>query len=490
MINVGVVRSFRSCRWGALITLATLAGCGSTLGNPQPPGPEPGARQTRYLASNRNVDILFMIDNSSSMRNSQDNLLRNFPTMMTALKNLPGGLPNVHIGVISSDMGAGDGAIAGCDSTGGNNGIFQYTARGACAANGLAPGATYISDVEGVRNYTGNLEDVFTCIAALGEAGCGFEHQFASITRALGADGQLPPAENQGFLRPDAYLAIVMITNEDDCSAVPGVPFFDTTSNINLASQFGPPSNFRCNEFGHICDGARPNRVAPANDVNATVSYGSCRSNDSDGYLLSVQNVANRIKALKADDGQIMVAAITGAPTPYTVSWKEPSLPDTSCGAASCPWPMIAHSCTAADGSFADPAVRINELVGKFGGQGVLTSICDASFVPALGTVADEIVAYVNEPCIMGRVAKKSGTTRDDCAVVDNTTGDAVPSCDDTGGVGPCWRLQAGSANSSDCAGASVRVLDAQGTIAAAQDTTVDCQLCAPGVSDPARGCP
>ena len=41
-----------------------------------------------------------------------------------------------------------------------------------------------------MKNYTGNLEDVFTCIAALGESGCGFEHQFAAITRALGVEHQ------------------------------------------------------------------------------------------------------------------------------------------------------------------------------------------------------------------------------------------------------------------------------------------------------------
>ena len=190
---------------------------------------------TVSLVVNRNVDLLFLIDDSSSMKLSQDNLRRNFPAFMTALKNLPGGLPNVHIAIASSDMGAGDGSIGGCDATS-KNGIFQYAPRGDCAATGLAAGATFISDVNGVRNYTGNLEDVFTCMAALGEDGCGFEHQFAAITRALGADGQAPPVENQGFLRPDAYLAIVMITNEDDCSASPGVPLFDDQSNTTIDS--------------------------------------------------------------------------------------------------------------------------------------------------------------------------------------------------------------------------------------------------------------
>ncbi|HZY06853.1 MAG TPA: hypothetical protein VFE69_03875, partial [Ilumatobacteraceae bacterium] len=70
---------------------------------------------------NRNVDLLFVIDDSSSMRLSQDNLRRNFPVLMQTLKNQPGGMPNVHIAVISSDMGAGDGSVASCDSTGGKN---------------------------------------------------------------------------------------------------------------------------------------------------------------------------------------------------------------------------------------------------------------------------------------------------------------------------------------------------------------------------------
>ena len=298
------------------------------------------------------------------MRLAQASLERNFATFMTRLRSGAQGLPNIHVAVISQDMGAGDGSIDSCNSTGGKNGIFQYTARGSCAATNLQAGATYISDIAGQRNYTGNLEDVFTCIAALGEGGCGYEHQFAAILRALGADGRLPPAENQGFLRPEATLGIIMITNEDDCSATPGILLHDTDANTNLASQFGPPTNFRCNEFGHICDsgtstGIHPSRNAPGNNVSATVNYTNCRSNDSEGYLLGAVDTANRLKALKPNASQVLVAAITGPPTPYTVTWRAPFSSDTTCGAASCPWPAMAHSCTAADTSFADPPVRI-----------------------------------------------------------------------------------------------------------------------------------
>ena len=238
---------------------------------------------------------------------------------------------------------------------------------------------------------------MFTCIAALGERGCGFEHQFAAVLRALGADGRAMPAENQGFLRADALLAIVMVTNEDDCSASLGVPLFDTGSNTNIASQLGPPANFRCNEFGHRCDGAAPGRNAPGNDMAATVSYSSCTSNDN-SYVLSVADTAMRVKAIKnGDPDRLLVAAITGPRTPYQVHWKAPSSADTSCGATSCPWPEITHSCTAADTSFADPAVRLSEFAQAFGSGGLVLSICD-DFGPSLRRVGEEIGQRLRSP--------------------------------------------------------------------------------------------
>jgi hypothetical protein len=123
------------------------------------------------------------------------------------------------------------------------------------------------------------------------------------------------------------------------------------------------------------------------------VAYSSCSSNDTEAYLLRVADTANQLKALKADPAQIAVVSIQAPSTPYTVNWKNPSTTDTSCGAASCPWPVIAHSCTAADGSFADPPVRIVELTNQFGANGVVRSICSDDLAPALQSVAQAIVA-------------------------------------------------------------------------------------------------
>jgi hypothetical protein len=75
------------------------------------------------------------------------------------------------------------------------------------------------------------------------------------------------------------------------------------------------------------------------------------------------------------------------------VTWKNPSTNDTSCGNGTtpCPWPVIAHSCTATDGRFADPAVRIAQAVNGFGTNGFMSSICDANFGPALQSIANRI---------------------------------------------------------------------------------------------------
>jgi len=497
---------YRVLRWAALAAVApVLWACQARSLEKPTLMPESTYVKNFQQSVNRNVDLLFMVDNSSSMRLSQTNLLNNFPTFMTALQNAPQGLPNIHVAVVSSDMGAGDGSIAGCNATGGNQGIFQYTAQGSCTNSNLQQGATFISNVGGQANYTGNLADVFTCIAALGEGGCGFEHQFASVLRALGADGQAAPAENAMFLRPEAYLVVILITNEDDCSAAPGVPLFDTSANLNMASQLGPPANFRCNEFGHTCPTGvtgdfqrtvkHPDRNAPNQDVTQMVSYDGCASDDTEGYLLSVKYVADQIKSLKSDPSQVLVAAITGPATPYTVHWKTPSTADTSCGAMSCPWPEINHSCTATDSSFADPGVRVSQFVQEFGANGLVLSICDNSFAPSLDKIAQLINASLQPPCINGQVANKPNTQDPDCNVVSHTSngsggfidGTVMP-CSANGNTPPCWSLQTGM-----CAGGGQSVIvsqDPNASSSTAQNATVNCALCIAGTPDPARGCP
>jgi hypothetical protein len=429
-------------------------------------------------AKQRNLDILFLVDDSSSMSAAQATLRQSFAGFVAALRGLPDGPPDLHIAVISSDMGAGDGSISSCSGTG-KGGVFQYAPRGTCTSTGLQTGWTFVSDGATAKNYAGNLEDVLACISALGESGCGFEQPFKALTRALGADGFSAPQENVGFLRPDAYLAIVMLTNEDDCSAADGLPLYDTSANFSLDSQLGPPSSFRCNEFGHICDGAPPSRRAPNGQVSDTATYHNCVSAEGAGFLRTVAETAAQIKALKADPaGQIFVTTITGPEMPYQVRWRSPNTTDSG------PWPEIAHACTTASGSFADPGIRTAELVAQFGDKGHLASICDADFGPALERLAARIGAAMAGPCISEPIADdpaRAGYQPQCTAQVASrtpqggVTTQAVPPCADNGGTAPCWSLV------PDAAGCQRPQVTHAGPTAGVT-FSYECAVCAAGV--------
>jgi hypothetical protein len=223
------------------------------------------------------------------------------------------------------------------------------------------------------------------------------------------------------------------------------------------------------------------------------VTYDTCQSNDTEGFLVSVKDTADRIKALKSDPSQVLVAAITGPEMPYNVKWKAPSTADTSCGAASCPWPVIDHSCTASDGSFADPSVRIVEFVNQFGANGLVLPICSDNFGPSLDRIAALINASLQPPCITQKVAMKPGTQEPDCTIVSHTSNGLGGFIDSTvqwcgsGAPAPCWQLTAGG---QGCGGQIVNVSsDPNVPTSTAQNATVNCALCDPMFPDPNRGC-
>ena len=424
MVKDMMCRGDGGCVGHALVLLASvtcaITACGS--GSLNPPGPDAGAAGSggtttapgptprlppsdvvpgTFDPAGRKIDVLFLIDNSPSMVAMQNRLMVGFPAFIDALGALAGGLPDLHIAVVTSDLGAGDGSISGCMQNG-DAGSFRHAPMGPCTATTLAPGATFIA-AGGAQNPQTNftspdITSVFSCIAAVGEHGCGFEHQLGAVARALGADGELAPVGNDGFLRPDAALAIVLVTNEDDCSAPVTSPLYDATQNISLNSAMGPPSNFRCNEFGHVCSlngaaPAPPSRFSPGQDISATVTYSepggadSCAPAETEGALFPVADYVRNIKSLKADPARrIVVAALTGQTTPYVVGWKNPSTVDTGF------WPAIGHSCGAPwDEGFADPAIRIQAFVRAFGTNGSVFSICDADYSPPLRGIATQI---------------------------------------------------------------------------------------------------
>lgn len=187
------------------VVMAVLCACSDPGG---PSGPAITSRAERKeipLYTNRQLDLLFVIDTSPAMTPHLARVAANVPRYMHMLETIEGGLPDVHIGVVTSDLG---GSAAGCTATG-QDGALQTTAG--------VTGA-FISDrrtIDGTRenNYTGALADVFTQLATRGDQGCAVQQPLEAAKRALSNH----PA-NAGFLRDDAFLLVVFISATDEPS--------------------------------------------------------------------------------------------------------------------------------------------------------------------------------------------------------------------------------------------------------------------------------
>jgi len=398
----------------ALILCITLACINRPMKN-APPLPIIASVMSIPQSAERDIDLLFIIDNSGSMAEEQLLLTQQFSALMAELKNITGGLPNVHIGVTSSDLGTNPFPITYCMEPGGDRGNLL---TGNCAN---PTGAPFIVDVEpqacevtkneaGIcsahncsqancesdvttsfavdgatgcprcRNYTGEqLEDVFSCIASLGIEGCGFEQHLEAMYKALEPSN----AHNRHFIREDAFLAVVFIADEDDCSAS-NPQLFDNTQN-SMDSQLGPLTSYRCTEFGITSDQGHPRAVQ---GVRTNV-----RSRDDPGALLHpVSRYINFLQGLK-DPQMLVIAGILGPVINNQIT----------IGLDEYGQPKLMPSCSSVHGD-AEPAVRIREVIMAFNEEAdmswAMTSICSPTYTDALTGIGKKIGDLLDVQCL------------------------------------------------------------------------------------------
>jgi hypothetical protein len=314
------------------------------------------------------LDLLFMIDDSPSMAEEQSNLARNFPRLIDALERMPSGLPDLHLGVVSSDMGAGTLVTSGaCTNSLGQGGVLQ--AREGCGLD--SNGGRFLRlPADGSRgNFQGDISDVFACMAELGTSGCGFEHQLQSVRMALSGF----VAGNEGFLRSDAHLAVVYITDEDDCSA-------PANSTMYEAAASGQDGSLRCSLAGHLCNGAPP----PAT-VYSTPLANCSAAPDGGGKLIAVQTFVDEMKRLRTQS--VSISVIGGWPSDpqtanYAIGYNALSTRSDLLGSV----PI----CKSSNGSAA-VGLRLKQFVDAFGPAGKVISICQDDFSDAMAQVGDLI---------------------------------------------------------------------------------------------------
>jgi hypothetical protein len=437
----------------ALPTLSTLFSCTS---HPlAAPDPMPATETDTLFDINqgRKLDLVFLIDNSSSMTPKQNLLSRNFPAFIDELEKIPGGLPDVRIAVVSSSFGAGPNQPAANCPPYGDRGRFLV--KPGC---GLDQNAFHWLEADGMtqtKNFTGNLADVFSCMALVGDQGCGYEHQLQALRAAL---YDVNP-ENRGFLRDEAYLGIVILSDEDDCSAEPYATFFDAPV------PDGQATSLTCSLVGHEYQ-AQPGvwQDVPAQDGFSTPlanvrPYQRKQDPQFDSHpqdepirrtrLINVSELAEFIQAKKPNRPErLLVSAIIGWPDDAKdavyaigkVMKAEP--PRTELDNV-----PICHNPGNA-GIYATPGIRFKAFMDSFGDNGHIYTICQDDFTQAVRDIGHNLAKRLTNTCIEARLVDTDVNApglQAECQVTDRTpqgtdyADTPLPACDT--GMSPCWQL-------------------------------------------------
>jgi hypothetical protein len=362
----------------------------------------------------RDVDILFVIDSSQSMTEEHGSLRTDFGALLDRLDDGTGGLPDVRLGVISSSLGTAPYNVDSlCRADGGDRGLLHGAA---CAALG---GATFIEDVLDAdgsrrRNYTGTLEDAFGCIADVGVSGCGFEQHLESMRVAL------TPGTNPGFLRDDALLAVVVLADEDDCSAS-DPRLYDPND-----TALGPITDFRCHAQGIVCDDD-PVPAAPGTRTG-------CRPRPDSAYLEDIGGYVDFLATLKGDADRVIVAGIIGDPDRVQIgpdAFGRPSV------LATCPDGGLGAS---------EPGIRLASFLSRFR-YSSRSTLCAGDLAAGLAEVGQLIDERRGRMCLTASIADRNPElpgVQAECSMVevgDSGVERVVPSCDVAGDARPCWRI-------------------------------------------------
>jgi hypothetical protein len=280
----------------------------------------------------------------------------------------------------------------------------------------LTDGGRYLIDLlvneaTGARefNYTGDLASQFACMVQLGTQGCAFEQHLEAMRRALSVDN----AANAGFVRDTAALAVVIVADEDDCSAADRAVF--DPAQDDLEAPLGQLSSFRCFEFGVACAG----------DPEAERESGpreGCVPDEASAYLEKVSDYLGELVDRKGAR-KVAVATITAGTTPVEVGiqpgtdpgivWVEPACvvcPDGASGG--CPLSPVEPDGALTAGF---PAIRLRGFAAGFPirSNNDICSYRDGAldFAPALATIGRHLVDQTATRCLSAVPADRDPET-------------------------------------------------------------------------------
>ena len=183
-----------------LLVIVTFSGCGA--GNSSPTYsilPASNSFQQSSSSVTNKLDILWVVDNSSSMSPLQTNLTTNFNSFIS---NFASKGYDFKMAVTTTDAYLAD------------PNLYNYSPSDSSLAQFKdGTDATSHDGIFVITPITPNLNNVFVNNATQGQNGSGDERAFASLKTAMGS------SLNSGFLRSNSFFAVIIISDEDDFSS-------------------------------------------------------------------------------------------------------------------------------------------------------------------------------------------------------------------------------------------------------------------------------
>ncbi len=262
-------------------------------------------------------------------------------------------------------------------------------------------------DHESDSGDAGQTAEDFTCMLQLGTSGCGLEQPLEAGLKALwpSADDSVTffgpsalghgDAENAGFLREDSLLAVIVVSDEDDCSAQ-DIHIFEhpETAEPEIAEQ---PPNLRCY---HNPDRLYPieryldNLKALRPGMEERIIFGLVAGVPPELVNSESDLPTHILGKVEADPAEIddYYQQILDAPEMEQKIRSDGQNLEPSCTVAN---PLYNPDDPSSDPYFtkAYPPRRLVEVARGFGVNGVVQSICDESFLSPIETL---ILAVTN----------------------------------------------------------------------------------------------
>lgn len=358
--------------------------------------------QEQPLERIESVDILLVVDSSGSIAEESEALKAELPRMLNAIvtgsaedTSFPPA-SSVHVAVVTSDMGSGGAeGIDRCFGLG-DDGVFVTPGEAGVTCDVAYPG--YLA-YDGGPAAIATVETV-SCVPLTGSEGCGYEMPLEAGLKALwpASDPGVTflegsghgEGENAGFLRPDSLLVVVVVTDEDDCSAADPrifIPSDFLEADDPLRDQ---PLNLRCSENPDALHA--PERyienfeaLRPENDNVIFVTIAGVPTE-----LVSEDVRADYDFGSTADVEAYMDFVLADERMQQQVDPDTVTMPGGG---------NLLPSCQLSDSAKAYPPRRLVEVTKGFGTQGVLGSICHdfgsntGMIIRAIGTRLAEAAA-------------------------------------------------------------------------------------------------